>query len=183
MERAMQQRLLSVLVSVVGLTPTVAFSAPSTNLDQEYDQVRRIALRDPKVRAAFESANQRLEAKIVEIDPALKGYAKGRTNVTSAISSTAAESAAPRKPFVKPSKSASSVNHSRTHVIASGDTLSTVAVHYKVTVAELKGANPSVDEKKLQVGDKLTIPSRQQHVAKPKQATTSTWDRLKSNFQ
>ena len=31
---------------------------------------------DAKVKAAFEEANRRLDAKIVEMDPVLKGYSK-----------------------------------------------------------------------------------------------------------
>lgn len=145
--------------------------------------MRRISLRDPKVKAAFENANQRLEAKIFEIDPALKGYAKGRSSVTPATNTPSADSTAHRKPFVKPSKSSTATAHGSAHVIASGDTLSTIAAHYKVTVAELKAANPNVDEKKLQVGDKLTIPSRHQHLTKLEPVEKkSAWETLKSSF-
>ena len=56
---------------IVPLIPAAAIAAPSTNLNHEYEQVRLIALRDPKVKAAFEAANQKLEQKIVEIDPAI----------------------------------------------------------------------------------------------------------------
>ena len=53
----------------------LAAFAPSARADdraQEYEQVRKIALRDPKVREAFQRAEERLQAKIDELDPALK---------------------------------------------------------------------------------------------------------------
>ena len=150
-EWPMTTRLL--FLATLALIPTAAFAAPasSTNLNHEYEQVRLIALRDPKVKAAFEEANRRLDAKIVEIDPALKGFTKGQPLTTTRVNST---TSAPvkRKPFVPPSKLTF-------HVIVTGDTLSSVAAHYKITVAELKAANPTVDEKKLQVTEKLNIPA------------------------
>ena len=63
------------------------------------------------------------------------------------------------KPFVPPSKPKAATAHVTTHVIATGDTLSSIATKYKITVAELKAANPAVDEKKLQVTEKLVIPT------------------------
>ncbi len=178
----MHPRLHFVIAALAALSPISGLAAPAANLDQEYDQVRRIALRDPKVKAAFEKANQRLEAKIVEIDPALKGYVNGRSNAMPTTSSSSAESTPPRKSFVKPSRSAPPAAHETTHVISSGDTLSTIAARYKVAVVDLKAANPTIDEKKLQVGERLTIPSHHQRLTKPEPARTSTWDRLKSKF-
>ncbi len=58
--------------------PLSLSAVDSRSQEQEYQQVRKIALRDPKVRAAYEEAEQRLEAKMVQIDPALKNYMKTR---------------------------------------------------------------------------------------------------------
>ncbi len=41
---------------------------------REYEQVRKIALRDPKVRSAYATADRRLEEKILQVDPVLRGY-------------------------------------------------------------------------------------------------------------
>jgi hypothetical protein len=58
-----------VLLAVV-LAPASLFAAPSQeSLAREYEQVRKIAMRDPKVRAAYAAADQRLDEKIVKIDP------------------------------------------------------------------------------------------------------------------
>lgn len=156
---AMHIRVFFITAIVI---PAAAFSAPTPNLNHEYEQVRLIALRDPKVKAAFEEANRKLEAKIVEIDPALKGFTKGQLLTTTRINSTTAAPVKP-KPFVQPSKPKAGTAHATTHVIATGDTLSSIAAKYKITVAELKAANPTVDEKKLQVTERLTIPTRPEH--------------------
>lgn len=61
------------------------------------------------------------------------------------------------------SKPKAATVHATTHLIATGDTLSSIAAHYKITVAELRAANPTVDEKKLQVTDKLLIRAGHHH--------------------
>src|SRR5436190_1542554 len=105
---------------------TAAHGAGSGDLPQEYEQVRKIAMRDPKVRDAFEHANQRLEDKIVELDPALRTYAASRrqsapsapTNLTvAAVPET--HHAAPKPPPAHAPASASE----KTHVVAAGETI------------------------------------------------------------
>ena len=44
------------------------------------------------------------------------------------------------------------------HKVASGETLSHVARNYRVSVAELRAANPAVEPRRLQVGTVLVIP-------------------------
>jgi LysM repeat protein len=53
------------------------------------------------------------------------------------------------------------------YVVQSGDTLSTIAQAYKdknikVTVEQIKKANPGLDERKMKVGQKLWIPAPKQ---------------------
>ena len=128
-------------------------AAPSNSQEQEYQQARKIALRDPKVRAAYEEANQRLEAKIVQIDPALKSYVKTRGTGST-------QPAAPKdaKPVTTQNKAAGA-----THVVVKGETLGSIAGHYGVTVAALKMANQIQDERKLRAGQTLMIPHIQNH--------------------
>lgn len=142
----MNLRLVSIAILLI---PAAAFSTPPKNLNQEYEQVRAIALRDPKVKAAFEKASQRLEEKIVEIDPALRNFVKGQPLTTTRIN---LESSAKQKVSAQPAKPAM-------HIIMAGDMLSSVATKYKVSVAGLKDANPGVEERKLRVGEKLIIPT------------------------
>lgn len=169
----MNRHILLIPGIILGLNPLALFAESSPTRDREYEQVRKIALRDPRVKAAFENANQRLEAKIVEIDPALKGYVKGQTTVKPMTPPPART-----KPSVKTSQPKAATAHGNTHVIAAGDTLSSIATHYKVSVMDLKKANPNADEKKLRVGQKLTIPSHHESVSVEKNA----WERLKGAF-
>lgn len=133
--------------------PLTLSAASAGSQEQEYQQVRKIALRDPKVRAAYEEADQRLEAKIVQIDPALKTYVKTRPSGT--------VPAAPSKD-VKPAPTKSKIPGT-THVVAKGETLGSIASRYGVTVAALKTTNQIQDERKLRAGQTLTIPQVGSH--------------------
>jgi LysM repeat protein len=146
-------------------------AATPENTEQEYQQVRKIALRDPKVRSAYEEADRKLQEKIVQIDPAMADYVRHRSNSGTASTassngsgtSTASEPGGFRKPKKAETKSASkpaSSSSSTTYVIKSGDTLGAIASHYGVSVAALKAANHIVDEKKLAVGQELRIPAK-----------------------
>jgi LysM repeat protein len=48
----------------------------------------------------------------------------------------------------------------RKHVIAKSETLSSIARRYAVSLESLRGANPGVNERRLQVGQSLQIPER-----------------------
>jgi LysM repeat protein len=45
------------------------------------------------------------------------------------------------------------------HVVIKGETLTSIAKHYTIPLPELKKANKDVDERKLQIGQTLTIPT------------------------
>lgn len=45
------------------------------------------------------------------------------------------------------------------HVVIKGETLTSIAKHYNMPVSDLKKANKDVDERKLQIGQTLTIPT------------------------
>jgi len=45
------------------------------------------------------------------------------------------------------------------HVVAKGETLTSIAKHYNISLAELQKANKSVNDRKLQIGQTLTIPT------------------------
>jgi LysM repeat protein len=127
----------------------------AANMEQEYQQVRKIAQRDPKVRAAYEEADRKLDAKILQIDPALTDYVHHRP--AAGATATASNETKPAvtghsKPVSVPEGSGA------THVVKKGETLGAIAAHYGVTVAELKSTNHIVDEKKLGVGQVLNIP-------------------------
>jgi hypothetical protein len=157
------------------LTFHAASAAPApagSDLAREYEQVRTIALRDPKVQKAFEKANMQLEQKIVEIDPALENYVKSRHTAGApgglsapGVGSRETPRSAPQpavssQPFIagKPTASRSDLQTSRSHVLTSGETLGAVASRYKVSVAELRRVNHIKDDRKLVVGQVIVIP-------------------------
>jgi LysM repeat protein len=151
-------------------------AATPENAEQEYQQERKIALRDPKVRAAYEEADRKLQEKIIQIDPALSDYARHRSSSTTASTTSSNSTASPKASassepggFRKPKKTETatksaakpaSSSSSTSYTVKSGDTLGAIASHYGVTVAALKTANHIVDEKKLAVGQELKIPAR-----------------------
>jgi LysM repeat protein len=53
------------------------------------------------------------------------------------------------------------------HVVIKGETLTSIAKQYNMTVAELQKANKGIDERKLQIGQTLNIPLQ----ATPESAT------------
>lgn len=141
----MLKKLLLAALAVPAFLQSPAVAAAGGQ-EQEYQQVRRIALRDPKVRAAYEAADRRLAAKIVQLDPALQNYAPGRPPTAAPPAPAARDRTAPRP------------GPARAHVVAKGETLGVIASRYGVSVAALKAANRSADERRLRVGQTLTIP-------------------------
>jgi LysM repeat protein len=136
-------------------------AATPENTEQEYQQERKIALRDPKVRDAYDEADRKLEAKIVQIDPALADYVHHR-GVAPGGFHQAKTPESPAKPYAKPTPKPAvtkPVVSGESYVVKKGDTLGAIASQYHVTVAALKSANHIVDEKKLAVGQTLHIPA------------------------
>lgn len=149
--------MLKTVLSLAVLSLPISLQAASADRSSDYEQVRKIAARDPKVRAAYEAADRKLEARIVEIDPTLKGYKPGSPQPAK---KTAAAPAAKAQPTRKatPAPAPAPAKRSVTHVVGKGETLGGIANRYGVNVATLKIANNIKDERKLAVGQKLVIP-------------------------
>lgn len=170
---------LGVLILPHGLRAT-----SSAAVEKEYQLVRAIALRDARVQSAYRDADRRLDAKIIRIDPALESYVKGRQ---AAREGTPAPKATPKpaaKPFVAAKPAAKPVTKAApakpaakgTHIVAAGETLGGIAAKHRMSVAALKGANHIQDERKLRVGQTLTIPSGKTAPQANKEG--SVWSRL-----
>jgi LysM repeat protein len=180
-----------VATTVLLLSP----AAPAADLARQYDTVKEIARRDPKVRAAYEAADRKLADRIVEIDPTLKGYTPGRPAPAPAAKPTPKPAAkakfTPEKPKV----------YHRSHVVAAGETLGGIAAKYHVSTEDLRQINDISNPKKLIVGQVLALPNSATapKAAAPKAAaqkssapkTTQTaakkkdgswWDSLKSGL-
>lgn len=165
-------------LALVALTSPVLHAA---DLEKEYQTMRAVALRDPKVKAAYAEADRKLEAKIVQLDPALAGYRShgaSEPEKTATTSKPAPQKAAPTPKPVTHAKeapraggfhppqstaTASAPAALTKHTVTKGETLGEIASHYGVTVAALKSTNHIADEKKLSVGQVLTIPSKKSH--------------------
>lgn len=168
-------KLMFSLAFAVLILPHGLRAAPSVATEKEYQQVRTIALRDARVQAAYRDADRRLDEKIIRIDPALDSFVKSRQAAREGIPAPkpAAKPAAkpttkpvaklfiPAKSPVKPAtaSTAKSGTTKTSHVVASGETLGGIAAKHRVSVAALKSANHIQDERKLRVGQTLTIPS------------------------
>ena len=149
-------RSLLPLAALAALIPSTLHAA-SAELQAEYAQVRKIALKDPGVRAAYAKADAKLNAKILDIDPSLKPIVE-RSGAAPA-SAPMAKNAAPKKAGVKKPLQGAAMVSSSSYVVAKGDTLTSIAARYRVSAADLKSANGIVDERKLQVGQSLRIPA------------------------
>jgi nucleoid-associated protein YgaU len=150
----------------------LALTAPpllGSDQPEEYLQARKLALRDPKVQAAFAKANERLEQRILEIDPSLRSYVQqekaGRTTSSPDLEPAPATSLEPVK-----------------HVVVKGETLSSIARRYKTSVARLKEANGITNERKLRVGQTLFITSGASNPQSSRSEEHATWGKIKPNF-
>jgi LysM repeat protein len=174
--------LTATLLVLISFGSVSGAATTDGNLEQEYVQVRKIALKDPKVQEAFQKANERLNERIVEIDPALKPAVARHEGLpaTTASQETTLEN--------RPAAAAAPEGHH--HVVEKGETLSSIAAHYKVKVAVLEKVNHITNDRKLQVGQKLVIPSPDAAAPEGSPASTDSqakdagnlWDRLKSGL-
>jgi len=178
---------ISILLALSFRSP--AASTGATGLDQEYAQVRKIALKDPRVQDAFKKANERLDARIIEIDPALKPIVEKREAAPSSLAEPGG-TVSQYRPAIAAVSPAPGGHH---HLVVKGETLSSIAAHYKVTVPALEKVNHITDARKLRIGQDLVIPStatRESSVASPSPETSGTqssdggnlWDRIKSGL-
>jgi LysM repeat protein len=138
-------------LSLLALAPLSASAATGS----DYETVRRIAMRDPRVQDAFAKANQKLDEKIVQIDPTLAGYVKAHP-----AGHPGAAAPAPAKPAPAAQKKPAAPATSQTHVVKAGETLSSIAAKYGISPENLQGTNRIRDEKKLKVGQTLIIPAK-----------------------
>lgn len=166
--------------SIILALLALPFSLSAANLAQNYEEARKVAQRDPKVRAAYEAADRKLAERIVEIDPSLRGYKPGQPAPKAKAPAPKAKTTA-AKPASKPAP-APKVRGTK-HKVAQGETLESIATQYRVGVPTLKQANPGVQERRLQVGQTLIVPQKYTTAAasskaKPAAKGKSWWEKL-----
>jgi LysM repeat protein len=174
--------LTATVLLILPLGSMAAGTSTSGDLEQEYAQVRKIALKDPKVQEAFRKADERLDEKIIQIDPGLKPIVD-RHSAASATVQT-------ERPASEVHPASLPAAEGRHHIVVKGETLSSIAAHYNVRVATLEKVNHITDATKLRVGQRLLIPgaevsetepARESPTPEPKE-NDGLWDKLKSNL-
>lgn len=190
----------AILPLLIFARPMAVSASTQSDLEQEYLQVRKIALKDPRVQEAFARANDRLDAKILQIDPALKPIVDRQSRASAPVAVQAQPARIESHPFI------SSTPQGLEHIVTKGETLSSIAVHYKVKVSTLEKVNHITNDRRLQVGQKIVIPSgtsletqpaAENREAKPKDNDAAAsqeaqpkddsglgemWDRVKNSF-
>ena len=79
---------------------------------------------------------------------------------TAALAPTSPPIAVPAIPSIPSVPSAIDAPLVTEHTVVKGDSFATIAPKYGVTVKAIEAANPTVDPKKLQVGQKIKIPAK-----------------------
>ena len=179
----MTKRIFIPLLCSLSLTHNLRAATPAAT-EKEYEQVRTIALRDARVQSAYRDADRRLDAKIIQIDPALEPLVKRKQAAREGLPAPKPAAAAPKAasatpaPAPKPvkTKAVAKSTAAATHTVASGETLGGIAAKHRVSVSALKSANHIADERKLRVGQVLAIPSGK--VAPPPKKDEGVWSRL-----
>lgn len=90
----------------------------------------------------------------VVVPPAFAGFSEMKPGATTKIEQPKAEASA--QVAVVPPK-AEAVNGVK-HTVAKGETLTSIAKSYNITLAELMKANKDVNDRKLQIGQTITVP-------------------------
>lgn len=161
--------MLSLSRSFLAAALLIAPIAASAAGPQDYDTIRRIAMRDRRVQDAFAKAYQRLDERIIEVDPSLAGYVKSHpagqstSASTSTRGSTTSAHPAPTHTTTfraEPKKAPAPAANQKTHTVQSGETLSSIAAQYGVSAESIQGTNRIRDAKKLKVGQVLVIPAK-----------------------
>jgi LysM repeat protein len=127
-------------------TASAQTPAPTSRESDDTAQLEALAKKIDEQNAKIDALSQeilKLEQQIVHIRP---GVMIGETTPSPASPVTAAAS---------PSHSAGG----NTHIVARGETLTSIAKMYKVTVDELQTANNIEDGRRLQAGQTIIIPA------------------------
>ena len=156
-------------VVVLALTSGISFlqaqdpaPAPATSLEDIRAMRQMIEQQTLKI----ESLSQQVSKLNQQLEASRSAAPAPSATSTPAVIHTdarATEPASTVKPEVKPApetrKAEPVATPGLTHVVARGENLTSIAKHYKTTVADLLKANKIEDDRKLQIGQILMIPT------------------------
>jgi LysM repeat protein len=119
---------------------------------------------------AIESQTKQLEAlrqaihQLTERFPAKEGTPAGPAAATTPPKSSSENTAAstpPTSPATETPKAepATAAATGPQHTVAKGETLTSISKHYKIPIADLQTANKITDDRKLQIGQVLNLPT------------------------
>ena len=125
-------------------------------VDQQSKQIEMLTREVARLGAA-------VEAKSSATPPAPSGSAA--TSAPAKPEDPAAQAApAPHEDFAVNPPPKAEPAHPR-HIVVKGDTLTSIAKQYNITIPELQKANKEVNERKLQIGQTLNLPLNAQNKA------------------
>jgi len=117
------------------------------------------------MRQMIEQQTMKIEAlsqQVTKLNQQLEATHGATPSPTPASTPVVTHTEPPVKPEVKPAievpKAEPVVAPGMTHMVARGETLTSIAKHYKTSVADLLKANKIEDDRKLQIGQVLIIP-------------------------
>lgn len=125
-------------------------SAPKSRKSDDATQLEALAKKIDEQNAKIDALSQeilKLEQQIAHTRP---GVMIGESTPSAASPGAAAAAAAGSSPHP---------TGGNTHIVARGETLTSIAKMYKVTVDELQNANHIEDGRKLQAGQTIIIPA------------------------
>src|ERR1700677_1481511 len=99
---------------------STSLAAAANDQAQEYIQARKIALKDPKVQAAYAKADEKLDDRIIGINPSFKPYVEKRRGKVTAKTSPATTV---KQPVTENKTPAASADSADTHLVTKGETL------------------------------------------------------------
>ncbi len=103
-----------------------------------------------------------LTREVARLGAALEGKAPGEAPRTAPAGEAPAPAPAPStEEFAANPPPKAEPAHPR-HIVVKGDTLTSIAKQYNITIADLQKANKEVNERKLQIGQSLNLPPNAQ---------------------
>jgi LysM repeat protein len=138
---------------LIGSSWAAAQEAPAGQEIRELRQV--IEQQSKRIDVLTEQVNRLAKMLEGQKTPAVPEFAT-RAEKEAAAAGAAAGVEAPK---AEPIPKAEAVPAGPRHVVSKGETLTSIAKQYNIPIAELKNANKIEDERKLQIGQVLTVPA------------------------
>jgi LysM repeat protein len=143
-------KLASILWGISTFSFCIAFAespVPHEKKSGESTQLEALVKKIDEQNAKIDSLSQEILKLEQQLSHSRPGVMIGEASPAPAMT-TAAAAAAPHSGVA-----------GNTHIVARGETLTSIAKMYKVTVDELQKANSIEDGRKLQAGQTITIPT------------------------